>query len=71
MQFNYKGAGKHGKIVIMDIADYIKHCELILNDRELYEKLDANSTLIYTEEIKQKIDDMLKSNYITKQEYSY
>ena len=55
----------------MDIADYIKHCELILNDRELYEKLDANSTLIYTKEIKQKIDDMLKSNYITKQEYSY
>ena len=33
-------------------------------------KLHANPTLIYTEEIKQKID-MLKNNYITKQEYNY
>ena len=36
-----------------------------------YEKLDANPTLIYTDEVKQKVDDMLKNNYITKQEYNY
>ena len=54
----------------MDIADFIKHCELLLNDR-VNEKLDANPTLIYTEEVKQKIDYMLKNNYITKQEYNY
>ena len=60
-----------GKIVIMDTADYIEHCELLLTDREFYEKLDANPTLIYTEKIKQKIDDMLKNNYIIKQEYNY
>ena len=29
-----KGADKGGKIVIMDTADYIEHCELLLNDRE-------------------------------------
>ena len=28
----------------MDTADYIKHCELLLNDREFYEKLDATPT---------------------------
>ena len=44
----------------MDTTDYIEHCELLLNDREFYEKLDANPTLIYTKEVKQKIDDMLK-----------
>ena len=66
-----KGADKGGKIVIMDTADYIEHCELLLNDREFYEKLDANPTLIYTKEVKQKIDDMLKNNYIMKQEYNY
>ena len=55
----------------MDTTDYIEHCELILNDREFYEKLDANPTLIYTKEVKQKIDDMLKNNYITKHEYNY
>ena len=55
----------------MDTADYIEHCELLLNDREFYEKLDANPTLIYTKEVKQKIDDMLKNSYITKQEYNY
>ena len=55
----------------MDTVDYIEHCELLLNDREFYEKLDANATLIYNEEVKQKIDDMLRNNYITKQEYSY
>ena len=66
-----KAADKGGKIVIMDTADYIEHCELLLNDREFYEKLDANPTLIYTKEVKQKIDDMLKNSYITKQEYNY
>ena len=66
-----KGADKGGKIVIMDTADYTEYCKLLLNDREFYEKLDANSTLIYTEEVKQKIDDMLKNNYITKEEYNY
>ena len=34
-----KGAAKGGKIVIIDMADYIEHCGLLLNDREkLYEK---------------------------------
>ena len=61
-----KAADKGGKIVIMDSADYIEHCELLLNDREFYEKLDANPTLTYTKEVKQKIDDMLKNNYIMK-----
>ena len=44
----------------MDTTDYIKHCDLILNDREFYEKLDAelNPTLISIEEVKQKIDDI-------------
>ena len=54
-----KGADKGGKIVIMDTVDYIEHCELLLNDRKFYEKIDANPTLIYTEEVKQKIDNML------------
>ena len=54
----------------MDTADYTEHCELLLNVREFYEKLDANPTLIYTEEEKQK-NDMLRNNYITKQEYNY
>ena len=66
-----KGADKGGKIVIMDTEDYIEHCKLLLNDRECYEKLDANPTLIYAEEVKQKIDDMLKNNYIRKEEYNY
>ena len=66
-----KGADRGGKIVIMDTADYIEHCELLLNYREFSEKLDANPTLIYTEEVKQKIDVMLKNNYITKREYNY
>ena len=65
-----KGADKGGKIVIMDTAEYIEHCELLLNDREFYEKLHADPTLIYTEESKQKIDGMLKNKYITKQEYN-
>ena len=55
----------------MDRADYIEHCELLLNYREFSEKLDASPTLIYTEEVKQKIDVMLKNNYITKREYNY
>ena len=62
-----KVADKGGKIVIMDITDYIEHCELLLNGREFYEKLDTDPTLIYTIEVRQKTDDMLKNNYITKQ----
>ena len=65
-----KGADKEGKIVIMDTADYIEHCELLLNDREFYEKLDPNPKLIYSKEVKQK-NDMLKNNYIAKQEHNY
>ena len=38
---------------------------------DVFEKLDANPTLIYTEEVKQKIDDMLENNCIIKQEYKY
>ena len=38
---------------------------------EFHEKLDANPTLIYTKEVKPKIDDMLKNSYITKHEYNY
>ena len=38
---------------------------------EFFEKLDANPTPIYTEEVKQKIDDMSKNDYIAKQEYNY
>ena len=55
----------------MDTTNYIKHCQLLLNHRAFCEKLDANPTLIYTEKVKQKIDDMLKNNYITKTEYNY
>ena len=65
-----KGADKGGEIVIIDTTDYIEHCELLLNNREVYEKLDANSTLIYAKEIRQK-NDLLKNNYITKQEYNH
>ena len=54
-----KGADKGGKIVIMDTVNYIEHCDLLVNDRKFYEKIDANPTLIYTEEVKQKIDNML------------
>ena len=68
---NIKGADKGAKIAIMDTTDYMEHCELLLNDREFYRKLGVNTTLIYTKEIKQKIDDMLKNNYITKQEHNY
>ena len=66
-----KRADKGVKIVIMGTADYIEHCELLVNYREFYEKLDAKPALIYTKEIKQKVDDMLKNNNITKQEYNY
>ena len=57
----------------MDTTDYIEHGELILNDRKFYEKLDAelNPALISTEEVKQKIDDMLKNNHQTKQKYNF
>ena len=50
----------------MNTADYIEHWlhyidyKSLLDDREFYEKLDANPMLIYTKEVKQKIDDMLK-----------
>ena len=37
----------------MDMADYIEHCGLLLNDREFNEKLDANQTLSYNGEGKQ------------------
>ena len=36
--FTIKGADKDGKIVIMDAAGYI---ELLLNDKDFYEKLDV------------------------------
>ena len=55
----------------MDTEGYIEHCQLLLKDSQYYEKLDANPTLIYTEKIKQNVDDMLKNNYIRKQEYNY
>ena len=55
----------------MDKAGYIGHCQLLLKDRQYYEKLDANPTLIYNEKVKQNVDDMLKNNYIRKQEYNY
>ena len=66
-----KGADKNGKIVIMDTADYMEHFESRLNVRESFEKLDANPTLINTDEVKQNFDAMLKNNYITKQIYKY
>ena len=53
------------------MADYIQHCWLLLNHQHFYEKLDANPRLIYTKEVKQKIDDLLKNNYKTKQEYKF
>ena len=55
----------------MDTEGYIEHCQLLLKDSQYYEKLDASPTLIYTEKIKQNVDDMLKNNYIRKQEYNY
>ena len=54
----------------MDKADHLEHCELLLNDREFYEKLNANPTLKYSEEVKQKIG-ILINNYKGKQEYTY
>ena len=54
-----KGADKGGKIVIKNTGDYVEHCELFLNDKQFYGKLEANPTLIYAEEVKQKTDDML------------
>ena len=55
-----KGADKSGKIAIMETEDYLEHCELLLNYREFYGKLDANPTQIYTQEVKQKIDEKKK-----------
>ena len=67
-----KQADKGGKIVIMNTWDYIEYCGLLLNDTELYEKLDANPKLSWAERVKRKrkTDDMLKNNYIRNQEYS-
>ena len=45
----------------MDKVDYDEHYELLLNEWELYEKLDTNSTLNYVGKVKQKIE---KSNYV-------
>ena len=39
----------------MDKADYLEHCELLLNDREFYEKLNANPTLKYAKEVNKKL----------------
>ena len=61
-----KGADKGRKIMIMVTADYMEHCELFLNDREFYEKLGVNTTLIYTKGVKQKIDDILKKKLYNK-----
>ena len=44
----------------MDTDKYIEHCELLLNDKEFYRKLEANQTLTYDEQVKQNITDMLK-----------
>ena len=64
-----KGSDKGGKLI--DTTDYIQHCVLLFNNKELYEKLDANPKLSYAEKGKQKIDDILKHKYITDQEYTY
>ena len=56
-----KGADKSGKIAITETEDYLEHCELLLNYREFYGKLDANPTQIYTQEVKQKIDEKKKT----------
>lgn len=58
-----KGSDKGGKLI--DTTDYIQHCVLLFNNKELYEKLDANPKLSYAEKSKQKIDDILKHKYIT------
>ena len=46
-----KRANKDENIVIINMAEYIEHCKLLLNVTEFYEKLDANSTLISTAEV--------------------
>ena len=66
-----KGADKGAKIVIMNMEGYTEYCELILNDREFYGKLDANPALINAEDVKQKFDEMLKINCITEEEFNY
>ena len=55
----------------MDTDKYIEHCELLLNDKEFYRKLEANQTLTYDEEFKQNITGMLKKKNITQQECYY
>ena len=65
--FTIKGAYKCGKTVVMGTKDYINHRELLLNYRDFYKKLAAISTTSYSKEGKQKTDDLLRNNYMTKQ----
>ena len=51
----------------MGTKDYIDHRELLLHYRDFYKKLAAISTPSYSEEGKQKTDDLLRNNYMTKQ----
>ena len=48
LNLTIKGADKGEKTVIMDTADYTEYCGILLNDREFWEELDANPTVIYT-----------------------
>ena len=65
--FTIKGAYKCGKTVVMGTRDYIDHLELLLHYRDFYKKLAAISTTSYSKEGKQKTDDLLRNNYMTKQ----
>ena len=65
--FTIKGAYEYGKTVAMGTKDYIDHRELLLHYRDFYKKLAAISTPSYSEEGKQKTDDLLRNNYMTKQ----
>ena len=51
----------------MGTEDYIDHRELLLHYRDFYKKLAAISTTSYSKEGKQKTDDLLRNNYMTKQ----
>ena len=65
--FTIKGANECGKTVAMGTEDYIDHRELLLHYRDFYKKLAAISTTSYSKEGKQKTDDLLRNNYMTKQ----
>ena len=65
--FTIKGANECGKTVAMGTEDYIDHRELLLHYRDFYKKLAAISTTTYSEEGKQKTDDLLRNNYMRKQ----